>query len=205
MSAFVPTDDGRVLARFSRGEKQVLLSLSRQLAGLLGAVASSDRGADEISVEGSDDGWQTDPALQRLFPDAYRDDVEASEEFRRFTQRELATSKVEAALAVEGALDAERFPSDARLGILIDADAAWSWLRHLTDLRLTIAARLGIVDDPHAFDADLVPEELSEEELSARGVFDWLGSVQELLIVALEEVAEENAERTDPPVGAGDS
>lgn len=167
MSAFGVTADGRVLVRLDEDESRILLSLSHQFAGLLA-------GADEPSAG-------LDPALERLFPEAYRDDPDASAEFSAFTRTELAAAKSAAATEVQGAL------GDGAADTVLDVSAGWSWLRHLTDLRLTIAARLGVVDDPEAFDTAPDPDELSEDDLLARSVFDWLGYVQELLIGALEE------------------
>lgn len=174
MSAFAVTADGHVLARFDEAETDILLSLSQQFAELVG-------GADDPSLAG-------DPAIRRLFPDAYRDDHEASAEFSRYTRADLAVSKVAAASAVQSALGGG--------DVVLDVEAGWSWLRHLTDLRLTIAARLGVVDDPDAFADEPDPDVLSDEDVLARGVFDWLGYVQELLIAALEEAA-------SPDVGTG--
>jgi hypothetical protein len=79
---------------------------------------------------------------------------------------------------------------DGRTGIALSVEDGWSWLRHLTDLRLTLAARLGVVDDTAAFEEDPDPDALSEEELLTRSLFDWVGYVQELLVAALDDVAE---------------
>lgn len=171
MSAFAVTADGRVLARFDGAETDVLLSLSQQFAELVG-------GADDPSLV-------ADPAIRRLFPDAYRDDREASAEFSRYTRTDLAAAKIAAASTVQDALGGG--------DLLLDAETGWSWLRHLTDLRLTVAARLGVVDDPDAFEEAPDPDVLSEEDILARGVFDWLGYTQELLIAALEEAASTDA------------
>jgi hypothetical protein len=178
VSAFAVTPDGRVLARFDEAERTILLSLSHQFSELLAQSGTAPSGGD--------------PAIARLFPDAYRDDPEASDEFRRFTRQDLAAAKIAAASTVQEALAGAPAGGSASAGstgdgIVLDAAAGWSWLRHLTDVRLTIAARLGIVDDPHAFDDDPDPDLLSEDDLLARSVFDWIGYVQELLIGALED------------------
>lgn len=197
MSTFAVAEGGGVLARFDAAEAKILLSLSGQLAEMLGDVEGPSAGLD--------------PAIGRLFPDAYRDDPHASAEFSRFTRTELAASKVAAANAVQRSLggasrpgpsdadpththatDADRSDADgtdAGVEVVLDTDTGWSWLRHLTDLRLTIAARMGVVDDPHAFDEEPDPMGANDEDLLARGLFDWLGYVQELLIASLEEAA----------------
>lgn len=195
MSTFTVTADGRVLASFDEAETNILLSLSRQFSELLAA-------AEQPSAA-------LDPALARLFPDAYRDDPDASAEFSGYTRTDIASVKSSAATLVHDGLaraiphDGEDAVGDDRLdgGILLDSGASWSWLRHLADLRLTIAARLGVVDDPHAFDEDPDPQSLSEDDLLARSVFDWLGYVQELLIAALEDAASAGSGTATGPTG----
>ena len=48
-----------------------------------------------------------DPALQRLLPDAHRDDPEVAAEFRRFTERSLREGKVDDAIVVLRSLGAD--------------------------------------------------------------------------------------------------
>jgi hypothetical protein len=55
-----------------------------------------------------------------------------------------------------------------------------AWLRTLTNIRLVIAARLGIEKDGDEASAD------TEEELILAEVYDWLGMVQETLVDALD-------------------
>jgi hypothetical protein len=91
-----------------------------------------------------------DPALLRLFPDAYGDDDQAAAEFRRFTAAELEQVKVQRLQAVTGALrEASPHP------VLSDADAE-VWLTALTDIRLVLAERLGVVSDDDAAILDTV-------------------------------------------------
>jgi hypothetical protein len=177
MSSMAVTADGAVLARFDEAETSILLSLSQQFAELVG-------GADDPAVS-------SDPALRRLFPDAYREDPTASAEFSRYTRRDLSDVKLHSAAAVQEALAAGG-------EVLLDGADGWTWLRHLADLRLTVAARLGVVDDPSAFDAEPDPATLSEEDVLARGVFDWLGYVQEMLVIALEDAADPGGDRVPP-------
>jgi hypothetical protein len=194
VSAFLATTDGRVLAHFDESEIDVLLSLSRQFSALLADVGNPSR--------------LLDPAIARLFPDAYRDDAAASNEFRRYTQQDLAARKIETAERVQAALADTAAPSvgvvlpDGRTGIALGVEDGWSWLRHLTDLRLTLAARLGVVDDTAAFDEDPDPDALSEEELLTRSLFDWVGYVQELLVAALDDVADAGSTSADEPGSA---
>ncbi len=195
MSTFAATTDGRVLAHFDETEAQVLLSLSRQFSDLLNDVTNPSA--------------LIDPAMRRLFPDAYRDDASASDEFRRYTQQDLAIAKVNAAERVQLALEGNLVPPidedlpDGRTALGLSIDDGWSWLRHLTDVRLTLAARMGVVDDPAAFDDDVDPDSLTEEELLTRSLFDWVGYVQELLVAALDDAI--GARETDPPASGSSS
>ncbi len=61
-----------------------------------------------------------------------------------------------------------------------DHEDEQAWLRCLTDLRLTIADRLGIVDsatEERSYTADA--------GVGLRDVYDWLGYVQEHLVDTL--------------------
>ena len=142
----------------------MLASLADQVAGLLD---------DRDSLPG-------DPALTRLLPDAYRGDADAAAEFRRFTEESLASKKIQNAAVVAESL--ERASAQSHTGtveVTLDAPATQSWLRCLTDIRLTVAARLGIESDGDEGADD-------DESLMLREVYDWLGFVQGSLIEALE-------------------
>jgi hypothetical protein len=109
-----------------------------------------------------------DPALDRLFPTAYRDDPDAAAEFARYTRSGLVDHKSSAAGSIAAAL--------ARGGsVSLEPDAAERWLPVLTDLRLIIAQRLGIVRDD-----DEVPDDSLGE------VYHWLAQLQSYLIDAIE-------------------
>ena len=71
-------------------EARILLSLSRQLQSLL---------ADSLEPDALADG-----AVRRLLPDAYRDDAEAAEEWRRLSRRGLVERKVAHAATLSRAL-----------------------------------------------------------------------------------------------------
>ena len=112
-----------------------------------------------------------DPVLDRLFPVAYRDDPDAAAEFSRYTRSGLVDHKTSAAGAITAAL--------ARDGsIELTDDAAERWLPVLTDLRLVVADRLGIMRDD-----DPVPQDSLGE------VYHWLGELQGYLIEALDALS----------------
>jgi hypothetical protein len=123
----------------------------------------------------------SDPALKRLLPDAYRGDAEAAAEFRRFTAEGLTERKVANAHAVldavgdnpEGAQEPQ-----ARTIVLADVHAV-RWLRTLADLRLTIADRLGIESDDDEGRTD-------EAAMPLQECYYWLGALQEMIVQALD-------------------
>ena len=156
--------DGRVSARFEPGEAQLLLSLTEEAIELARAAASPENAI-------------ADPALGRLLPDAYPDDPEASAEFRRFTAPGLADRKEAAARTVRDTLAS--VAGDSRVEVVLDDAQATAWLRTITDLRLVLAARLGIREDGDEGDIH------DEESAMQRAVYDWLAAVQEFLVLAL--------------------
>ncbi len=117
-----------------------------------------------------------DPALERLFPVAYRDDPDAAAEFRRYTRSGLVDTKTARAGAVAAALLGGS--GDDGGTIELSVDEAERWLPVLTDLRLIVAERLGIRADDDPVPADPLGE-----------VYDWLGQLQAYLIDAIEELA----------------
>lgn len=154
MIPFVRRADGVHLG-MSSGERSVLASLTEQLQQVLGGDLSSD------------------PVAARMFPDAYPDDVDASAEFRRWTEADLVAQKTTNASTVHAWL------TGVREGAFEPGDEQ-AWLRCLTDLRLTIADRLGIVDsasEEQSYEADA--------GVGLRDVYDWLGYVQEHLVETL--------------------
>ncbi|ROP49566.1 MULTISPECIES: DUF2017 domain-containing protein [unclassified Rathayibacter] len=172
MRSFRRDSSGAAVARFDREEAGILRHLAGEMLELL------DRGTSEDA--------RNDPALARLLPDAYRDDDEAAAEFRRFTAPDLAGRKMDDARAITAALDAGEGSGHARVfaglgevAVRLEPPQALSWLRGLTDMRLALAARLGIVDTD-----DVEPED--ETGQAIRAVYDWLGSVQDGLVRAID-------------------
>ncbi|MBF4615639.1 DUF2017 family protein [Curtobacterium sp. VKM Ac-1376] len=154
MIPFVRRADGVHLG-LSSGERGLLTSLTEQLRQVLDGDLSAD------------------PVTERMFPDAYPGDDEASAEFRKYTQSDLLSQKTTNATVVHEWLTGAR---DGSLG----AEDEQAWLRTLTDLRLTIADRLGIED---ADDEERSVE--ADAGVGLRDVYDWLGYVQEHLVVTL--------------------
>jgi hypothetical protein len=149
-----------ISARFSAEEARLLASLATQLASLV-----AERGEPG-----------TDPVLDRLLPDAYRDSPEDAAEFRRFTEEDLGDEKVRNALALSEALEGR--PGRA-VRIELDAREALVWLRALGDIRLALAVRLGV-------DESGEPTVAGERAEMDRAIYHWLGALQESLVLAVD-------------------
>ncbi len=121
-----------------------------------------------------------DPALARLLPDGYRDDVERSSEFRRYTETDLRESKAANARTALATLDVARTGEGRKLKL--DAAQAAAWLGALNDLRLTLGTRLDVTEDA---DADLAMLENDDPRQALYSLYMWLGLLQETLVRAL--------------------
>lgn len=174
---FRRTIGGRIVLRTDEVERTILGDVVTQLAELVEPEHDPDE--DPLArLVGIDPEAERpdDPALARLFPDAYADDDEAAAEFRRFTERSLRDGKVANARTVLDTL--------ARSGdkvTLSDAEAQ-SWLGTLNDLRLALGSRLGIEEDNHHVFAAL-PD--AHPAAAAYHLYDWLSYLQETLVRAL--------------------
>lgn len=155
------------VARFGPDEVAVLRQVASEVIGLL-----------------SDGYDRDDPVVERLFPDAYADDPEQAADFRRYTEGDLKTAKIDQAAAILAAL-----PSTGGAVVRLDPEAAEAWLRALNDVRLALGIRLEVRDD-----TDLV-EELDEavmhDPTSARvrqlTMYEYLGVLQESLLESVTQ------------------
>ncbi|EST20946.1 hypothetical protein N566_27825, partial [Streptomycetaceae bacterium MP113-05] len=148
---FEATAEGGAAVALDEVEISILRSLAVQLVELVGPGDEPAQGADPLAAllaEGPSEP-PTDPALARLFPDAYGDPSTArrsgeaesesraaSAEFRRFTEVDLRARKRGDALAVVHVLD--ELTTDGRGGAVLRLapDASRQWLGALNDLRL---------------------------------------------------------------------
>lgn len=151
-------DPGRgILLELSPAELELMRTLLIQYDELVGATGD-------------------DPALERLFPVAYRDDPDAAAEFSRYTRSGLVDSKTANSGAVAAALIVD---GSAEGGLVeLSEEAAGRWLPVLTDLRLIVAERIGIRADD-----DPIPDDALGE------VYHWLGQLQAYLIDAIDELS----------------
>jgi glutaminase len=116
-------------------------------------------------------GGREDPALRRLFVDAYESKEEAHA-FHELVDDDLQASKVSSLRLVAGAL--------AQAEVVFDEPQAQEWLRALNDARLAIGARLEVTEE-------MMGAELDEADPNAPtlALLHWLGWLQESTLQAL--------------------
>jgi hypothetical protein len=198
MRPFKKRRRGGISATFEVGEAHLLANLAGQVVELLrDRNGAEESDADPLAAQlgmGGPSLPPDDPVLQRLLPDAYRDDADDAGEFRRFTERSLTSTKVANAETligslVDGGLTFGQPPEDLmgadgeRVEVELDDTEVQAWLKALTDVRLSLAVRLGIETDD---DAVLVSQSDDEATAAMSDIFEWLGYVQETLVAALD-------------------
>ena len=199
LAGFRSTSSGAT-ARFAAPQAAIIRSLVSQIAELVaveedqdldlttgtGPGTAADAGA-ELPPGSPDDlvarlglsrstELPDDPVLARLLPDAYRDDPAASGEFRRYTEQDLRSGKVAAAMTVLQTLP----PSGGR--VRLSQSDAGAWLRALNDVRLALSVRLGVTDD---FDEQVEDMSADDPRSAYVWVYQWLAFLQDSLVGAL--------------------
>lgn len=153
------------VARFAPDEVRVLRKVAAEVVALL--------------TEGFD---RTDPVVDRLFPDVYPKLPDASAEYRRLTEGDLKTSKIDQAGSILANL-----PANGGGEVRLDEESAEAWLRALNDARLALGVRLEITDET-SLEGEL-DEAVLRDPTSARvfqlSVYAYLGYLQESLLEAL--------------------
>lgn len=193
MKPFKRRRRGGIFATFEPGEAHMLANLSGQVVELLrdrNGVSESE--PDPLFAQVGMTGPlmpPEDPVLRRLLPDAYRDDPDDAAEFRRYTEQSLSAAKVSNAELMIGSLvdgglsfDESDLESTKQIEVELDAETVQAWLRSLTDIRLSLAVRLGIETDE---DVMLVGASEDEAISAMSEIYDWLGYVQESLVTSL--------------------
>ncbi|MFC4145700.1 DUF2017 domain-containing protein [Micromonospora mangrovi] len=167
MSMFRRQGD-RYVATFAVDEVRVLRKVASEVVGLL--------------TDGFD---HTDPVVGRLFPEVYPDDSASTAEFRRYTEGDLKTAKIDQAGAILAALPDEAGGAGGE--VRLDAEAAEAWLRALNDARLAMGVRLEIKDGTDLGEEldDAVAEDPSSSRVFQLSVYAYLGYLQESLLNAL--------------------
>ncbi|MEU8619227.1 DUF2017 domain-containing protein [Streptomyces sp. NPDC048623] len=172
-------------------EISILRSLAVQLMELIGPGDEPAEDADPLAAlfaEGPSEP-PADPALRRLFPDAYGDDTDelrqAAADFRRFTENDLRARKREDAHTVVRSLDALSTDAAGEGGgiLKLTADESRAWLGALNDLRLTIGTRLDVTDDEESEELYRLPDDDPRKPMVM--AYLWLGALQESLVETL--------------------
>ncbi len=196
---FQPLKGGGAAIALDEIEISILRSLAVQLLELIGpGEPEPAEDADPLAALFASDGPTeppADPALARLFPDAYGGpggpgpEEEAEElrarsaEFRRFTENDLRTRKREDVLAVVHSLDRVTPAGDGAAVLELTGELPLRWLGALNDLRLTIAARLDITEDDESAVLFRLPDDDPRKPMVM--AYLWLGGLQETLIETL--------------------
>ena len=170
--------DNAYLANFTEAEREVLLNLAEQIIELLAERVdhhNEDPLAAMVGITVHDTPPE-DEVLLRLLPNAYADQVDASE-FRRYTESTLRQKKQAHAMAmrmhIKTAVD----------GVIeLDHDSANAWLGAMNDVRLALGVRLR-VDTNTQQDLELLAPD--DPMRGVYAVYSWLGWLQESLIDAL--------------------
>ena len=123
-----------------------------------------------------------DPALDRIFPTANREDDQIAAEFRQLTEQGLRarkTANLDTAIAALAHLEDQK--------VTLDQAQAVALVIALTDVRLVLGERLGLKQDE---DLELIGEQVSSLEeddpaVYALAVYDFLTWLQETLAHAL--------------------
>ncbi|MEU8702174.1 DUF2017 domain-containing protein [Streptomyces sp. NPDC091387] len=187
---FEATPGGGAAVALDEVEIAILRSLAVQLLELIGPGDEPAEGEDPLAAlfaEGPSEP-PADPALARLFPEAYGDKDDelraASAEFRRFTENDLRTRKRDDALVVVRTLDGLTPAGDGAV-LRLTAEECRSWLGSLNDLRLTIGARLEVSDEDGGEEGSLYRLPDSDPRKPMVMAYLWLGALQETLIETL--------------------
>lgn len=181
-------DRGLITARFTVDEAATLRGLADQLVAMLLSRSAETVDPASLLLEpagiGGGERLPLDPALARLLPDAYSADPDAASEHRHLTERGLIDRKVRNAQRLADDLVSDSSPVVVRL----DESAQQSWLRTLTDLRLTLAARLEILEDGDEGRID------DGNDAAMLAVYDWLGHVQGSLVECVSASLDDRGE-----------
>ncbi|WP_327677313.1 DUF2017 domain-containing protein [Kitasatospora sp. NBC_00458] len=171
-------------------EASILRSLEVQMLELIGPGPGgvSDDPLAALFAEGPSEA-PADPALARLFPDAYGDPAKpadeesraAAGEFRRYTELDLRARKREDALHVVQALDGLGGEGGV---VKLAAAECLRWLGALNDLRLTLGVRLEITEEDEQGLYDLPDTDELKPLVMA---YLWLGALQESLLESMSD------------------
>jgi hypothetical protein len=178
-----------VRVQLEEAEVWLLMSITTQLIALLREDSAEDEAGTAAPVPGL--GFATagevrapqDPVLMRLLPDAYRDDPDASVEFRRLTEGDLRAAKLGGLGRIVSDLsETAQAKRGGGVRFDLDDDGAGEWLSALTDLRLALGTRIGVTEDMDDERASLPVDSPRYAEIAT---YDWLSWLQDAMVRAL--------------------
>ena len=182
LSGFNLHGNNAYVANFSASECEVLVNLVEQIIELLSERKDQDSSDPLAAMIGitDHDSPPDDEVLLRLLPNAYADQVDASE-FRRYTESTLRSKKQSHAMSVR--IDVK---SSLDGCIEIDRAGAHAWLGAMNDIRLALGVRLKLQENTNE---DLENPGAEDPMCAVYAVYRWLGWLQESLLRALMDGA----------------
>ena len=186
-SGFTRHGNNAFVAQFSESEREVLINLAGQIIELLSERsdhADEDPLAAMVGIT-THDSPPDDEVLLRLLPNAYADGVDAAE-FRRYTESVLRNKKKAHAMSMRVLLKSSQDGA-----IELDHDNANAWLGAINDIRLALGVRLKVENGSQEHLEILAPDDPLRGVYS---VYTWLGWLQESLLSALIDDADEDEE-----------
>ncbi len=214
---------GDAVAVLDDEERLVVARIVADVALLLGADAFGEAYSDPAPATDVDDPFEflrgleesirepSDPAILRLLPNAAPTEREVADEFRRLTDGELRAIKTRRLRRIWDQLSRDTYSRDSDSDSdgagsdewVVPADEALATAAALTDIRLVLASRLGLVTDDDAnrlhHEIDLAASALEGDDDSALPVDHervWLGMLYQAL-TWLQESLVEFVARTD--------
>jgi hypothetical protein len=192
MGRYFEAADGGAAASFDEFEAELLRAYAEHMIEFIDAREGTGGTAEDLIASAFSEGpteLPADPALARLFPDAYTDlgpdgdAAAASAEFRRYTENDLRARKRDDAQAVIRSLEALAPEGEERATLHLKPEECRQWLGALNDLRLVLASRLEIVEDEDFEELLELPEDDPRSPLVL--TYGWLTALQDTLVEAL--------------------
>ncbi|HEY1093746.1 MAG TPA: DUF2017 domain-containing protein [Glycomyces sp.] len=192
MGRYFEAADGGAAASFDEFEAELLRAYAEHMIEFIDAREGTGGTAEDLIASAFSEGPTEipgDPALARLFPDAYTDlgpdgdAAAASAEFRRYTENDLRARKRDDAQAVIRSLAALAPEGEERATLHLKPAECRQWLGALNDLRLVLASRLEIVEDEDFEELLELPEDDPRSPLVL--TYGWLTALQDTLVEAL--------------------
>ncbi|MDA1383849.1 MULTISPECIES: DUF2017 domain-containing protein [Glycomyces] len=197
MGRYFEAADGGAAASFDEFEAELLRAYAEHMIEFIDAREGTGGTAEDLIASAFSEGpteLPGDPALARLFPDAYTDlgpdsvvdgidAAAASAEFRRYTEHDLRARKRDDAQAVIRSLEALAPEGEERATLHLKPEECRQWLGALNDLRLVLASRLEIVEDEDFEELLELPDDDPRSPLVL--TYGWLTALQDTLVEAL--------------------